>query len=218
MTRIIAGQARGRRLDVPGAGTRPTSDRVRESLFSSLTSDLSASGTSWSDLVVLDLYAGSGALGLEALSRGASAAYLVESGREALQVLRRNCSTVGLEGARVVGRRVEQLAGTTAPDPAPSLVMADPPYDLESERLSRILGRLAEQGWIASGARVVVERSTRDDRVPMPETWVTGSRRRFGETSLWYGRVDGASTVPSASDVAGSDGVGSTDGDREEAR
>lgn len=212
MTRIISGQARGRRLDVPGSGTRPTSDRVRESLFSSLASDLIGSGTTWSDAVVLDLYAGSGALGLEALSRGASAAYLVESGREAQRVLRRNCSAVGLEGAHVVGRRVEQLVGMAAPAPAPSLVMADPPYDLPAAELSRLLGCLAEKGWIGDGAYVVVERPTRDVGVPMPEAWVTGSRRTFGDTSLWYGRVDGTSSATSTSDVAGP-----AKGDREEA-
>jgi 16S rRNA (guanine966-N2)-methyltransferase len=204
MTRIIAGQARGRRIDVPRAGTRPTSDRVRESLFSTLASELIASGATWSDIVVLDLYSGSGALGLEALSRGASAAYLVESGREALRVLRHNCSTVGLEGAEVVGRRVEHLTGAPAPCPAPSLVLADPPYDVRASDLSRALSGLAEAGWIGSGARVVVERSTRDDGVPMPDTWVTGSRRTFGDTSLWYGRADGASTVASTSDATGS--------------
>lgn len=203
MTRIIAGQARGRRLDVPGAGTRPTSDRVRESLFSTLASDLTGSDTTWSDAVVLDLYAGSGALGLEALSRGAAAAYLVESGREAQRVLRRNSATVGLEGAQVVGRRVEQLVGMPPPDPAPSLVLADPPYDLPAADLRRLLSRLAAQGWIASGARVVVERPTRDVGVPMPEAWVTGSRRTFGDTSLWYGRADGTSSVTSTSDVSG---------------
>lgn len=212
MTRIIAGQARGRRLDVPDSGTRPTSDRVRESLFSTLASDLTASDTTWADVVVLDLYSGSGALGLEALSRGASAAYLVESGREAQRVLRRNCSTVGLEGAHVVGRRVEQLVGMPAPDPAPSLLMADPPYDVPAAELSRLLGRLAGQGWIAEGARVVVERPTRDVGVPMPEAWVTGSRRTFGDTSLWYGRMDRASSVTSTSDAPGP-----VKGDREEA-
>lgn len=213
MTRIIAGQARGRRLDVPGTGTRPTSDRVRESLFSTLASDLTASDTSWSDVVVLDLYAGSGALGLEALSRGASSAYLVESGRDAQRVLRRNCSTVGIEAVHVLGRRVEQLVGLPAPEPAPSLVLADPPYDVPAVELSRVLSRLAEQGWIGRGARVVVERPTRDAGVPMPDAWVTGPRRTFGDTSLWYGRADGASSAPSTSDVAGP-----VKGDREEAR
>lgn len=213
MTRIIAGQARGRRLDVPGSGTRPTSDRVRESLFSTLASDLTGSGTTWSDVVVLDLYSGSGALGLEALSRGAASAYLVESGQEAQRVLRRNCSAVGVEGARVVGRRVEHLVGMPAPDPAPSLVLADPPYELPAAELSRLLGRLAQQGWIASGARVVIERPTRDAGVPMPQAWVTGSRRTFGDTSLWYGRVSEDVSVASTSDVAGP-----VPGEREEAR
>ncbi|MHB1212699.1 MAG: RsmD family RNA methyltransferase, partial [Candidatus Nanopelagicales bacterium] len=79
--RIVAGAARGRRLAVPPSGTRPTSDRVREALFSTLESDMAADGVAWPDFDVLDLFAGSGALGLEALSRGARGAVLVESGR-----------------------------------------------------------------------------------------------------------------------------------------
>ena len=100
MTRIIGGRARGRRLTVPARGTRPTSDRVRESLFSSVDADLRSDGTDWGQVVVLDLYAGTGALGLEALSRGASAAHLVESDRVAARSLRENCLAVGLPGTQ----------------------------------------------------------------------------------------------------------------------
>ena len=111
MTRIIAGSAGGRRLQVPPKGTRPTSDRVRESCFSSLASALLAEGRSWSELSVLDLYAGSGALGLEALSRGAPFVTLVENSREAVRILRVNVTSVGLAGARVLAGDASRLRG-----------------------------------------------------------------------------------------------------------
>lgn len=189
MTRIIAGTARGRRLQVPARGTRPTSDRIREALFSSLDASVAVEG-GWSDVVVLDLYAGTGALGLEALSRGARRAYLVESGREAVRVLRANIAAVGLETATVVARRVGQISAAPA-GPAATLVLADPPYDVPADRLADELTQLAAHGWIAAGATVVVERPSRDDAVPLPDGWETGRRRVYGDTALWYGHVQG---------------------------
>lgn len=189
MTRIIGGAARGRRLAVPARGTRPTADRVRESLFSSLDSDLHADGAVWADLVVLDLYAGSGALGLEALSRGAHAAHLVESDRAAVRILRENCATLGLRGAQVHPRRVEALTTLPPPIPPVGLVLADPPYDVPATSVSALLARLARAGWIGEGARVVVERPARDPGDPLPAGWMTIPQRRFGDTSLWYGRA-----------------------------
>ena len=117
MTRIIAGSAGGRRLAVPPAGTRPTSDRVREALFSALDSEWRTRGIGWPEVRVLDLYAGSGALGLEALSRGASQAVLVERSRAAAGILRTNVATVDLPGAVVLARDVAQLATTPPPGP-----------------------------------------------------------------------------------------------------
>lgn len=189
MTRIIAGTARGRRLQVPSRGTRPTSDRIREALFSSLDASVAVDG-SWSDVVVLDLYAGTGALGLEALSRGAQRAYLVESGREAIRVLRANIAAVGTDAATVVPRRVGHVSGAPG-GPAATLVLADPPYDVPADRLADELRQLAGHGWIAAGATVVVERPSRDDAVPLPEGWSTVRIRVYGETALWYGHVQG---------------------------
>lgn len=185
MTRIIAGVARGRRLAVPPRGTRPTSDRVREALFSMLESRLAADGEVWPSQTVLDLFAGSGALGLEALSRGAGHAVLVESDREAARIARANAEALGLP-AVVVARSV-RAPGQPTGAPA-TVVLADPPYDWASGEVAEVLRRLATGGWIAAGALVVVERSARDDDSPLPGV-TAPSRRAFGSTALWYGRL-----------------------------
>ena len=182
MTRIIAGTAGGRRLKVPRAGVRPTGDRAREGLFNSLGSLLDLDGAR-----VLDLYAGSGALGLEALSRGAAEAVFVESGGGVLPVLRDNIAAVGLPGARVVqGSVLTVVAG-----PAPArfdLVLADPPYAVPVEEVLGVLTALVANGWLAEDAVLVVERSSRDEPFAWP-TPLTGLRdRRYGEAVLRYGR------------------------------
>lgn len=185
MLRIIAGTARGRRLGVPpGSGTRPTADRVREALFSTLEAlrgPLSAAR-------VLDLYAGSGALGLEALSRGAAAADLVENDPRALAVLRANVAALGLPGARVVADRVERRLAGRPDGPAYDVLLADPPYALLAHDLSALLGGLPGLGWLAAGATVVVERSSRDPELRWPPGWRALRERRYGESTLWYGR------------------------------
>lgn len=183
MTRIIAGSARGRRLTVPARGTRPTSDRVRESLFSILDSRLAADGQRWADQTVLDLFAGSGALGLEALSRGAAHAVLVESDRTAARVARANAESLGLP-AVVVARSVRS-PGPAPADPA-GLVLADPPYDWAAADVAEVIAGLRDAGWIAPEALVVVERPGRDEACPLPGS---PSRRLFGDTALWYGRL-----------------------------
>ena len=181
MTRVIAGAAKGRRLAVPPRGTRPTSDRAREGLFNTLATLLDLHGAA-----VLDLFAGSGAVGLEALSRGAAEAVLVESDRSAVQVARRNAGTVGLPGAAVVARPV---AAYLAADPRPfDLVFADPPYALDAATLAGALRSLTD-GWLATGALVVVERSARDAAPAWPEGIEALFCRRYGETVLWYGRA-----------------------------
>lgn len=171
MTRIIAGTHRGRQLAVPpGAVTRPTSDRAREGMFSSLQSLLDLEGAA-----VLNLYAGSGALGLEALSRGAASATLVESDERALAVLRRNTETLGLP-AVVVGLEVERfLAGT--PEPY-DLVLLDPPYELEIDLAALV-------PWAADV--VVVERRSRGPQLTWPAGLEAVRSRRYGEATLWYG-------------------------------
>ena len=120
MTRIVSGAARGRRLAVPASGVRPTGDRAKEGLFNSLGSLLDLDGAR-----VLDLYAGSGSLGLEALSRGAAEVVLVENGPRVLPVLRANVAAVGLPGARVIGAAVSSVVTGPAPS-AFDLVLADP--------------------------------------------------------------------------------------------
>lgn len=189
MTRIIAGRAGGRRLAVPASGTRPTSDRVREALFSTLDSDRASRGLAWSKARVLDLFAGSGALGLEALSRGAASVLLVEKSSSAARVLRANVAAVDLPGAEVLVRDVRRLAVTEATLPAATLVFADPPYEWSAEELAELLESAHRHGWIADDADVVVERSGRDEVGPIPSAWDTVRRRDYGDTALWYGRV-----------------------------
>ena len=185
MTRIIAGAARGRRLAVPdGRTTRPTSDRAREGLFSAL--DAAVGGLA--GLRVLDLYAGSGAVGLEALSRGAAAALLVESDRAAARVVRGNLEALGLRGGRVSADRAERLAATQCPDDPYDVVFLDPPYALAAKDLAAVLTALAGHGWIADGALVAVERSSRDPQWAWPQGFEPLRSRAYGEGTVWYGR------------------------------
>ncbi len=137
MTRIIAGAAGGRRLVVPPSGTRPTTDRVRESLFNILTARIALRGIS-----VLDLYAGSGALGLEALSRGAASAMFVESDQRVAAVLTRNIATVGLLGATLRRGTVAAVLSAERESPV-DLVLADPPYDLPAAEIEAVLAALS---------------------------------------------------------------------------
>jgi 16S rRNA (guanine966-N2)-methyltransferase len=189
VTRIIAGEAGGRRLAVPdGRSTRPTSDRTREGLFSSLVAMLG----SLDGLTVLDLYAGSGAVGLEALSRGAADVLLIESDARAAQVIKRNIEVVGLPGARVVRDRVDR-ALRRGPGEASrrQLVFADPPYSLGDSELAEMLAELAGQGWLAADAVVVIERDARSAALQWPPGYAEDRSRRYGESVLWYGRASG---------------------------
>lgn len=189
MTRIVGGSAGGRRLRTPpGEATRPTSERVREAMFSSLEAALGG----LEGCRVLDLYAGSGALGLEALSRGALALTSVESDRRTARLVERNAADVGL------GDRVEVLALPVArvlagppggERAAYDLVLADPPYPLGEDDLADVLALLAEPGWLAEGVVVVVERSARSPEPTWPPGLVPLRSRRYGETALWYVRA-----------------------------
>lgn len=185
MTRIIAGVAGGRRLAAPkGEGTRPTSDRVREAVFSRLEHRGVLAGAR-----VLDLYAGSGALGLEAASRGASRVVLVEADRRAADVARQNVNTLGLTQVRVAVAKVEAYL---ANDPVAALtrpadvVFADPPYSLTEEALGRVLVALGSGGWLRPGSLVVVERSSRSPEPGWPAGFTLDSQRRHGDTTIWY--------------------------------
>lgn len=182
MTRIVGGEAGGRRLAVPpGERTRPTSDRAREALFATLSGLVDLDGAR-----VLDLYAGSGAVGLEAVSRGAAGALLVDSDPRAAAIARDNASRLGL-GDRVTVRR-DRVERVLAGDPEPyDLVFADPPYALGDDELAAVLLRLAE-GWLAPGAVVAVERSSRGAGPRWPDRVEALKQRRYGEGTLWYGR------------------------------
>lgn len=193
MTRIIAGTAGGRTIRTPrGQDTRPTTDRVREALFSRIEALLDLDGAR-----VLDLYAGSGALGLEALSRGAQALVAVERHRPTARLVEQNAALLGLaDRVRVHAGSVDRVlaagpgsAGApAAPDradgPGFHLVLADPPYPLGEQDLTRTLAALVRHGWLEPDALVVVERSSRSPR----PTWPTGldhlDTRSYGEAAL----------------------------------
>ncbi len=181
MTRIVAGQARGRRLTVPSRpGLRPTSDRAREALFSALGSLIDLDGAR-----VLDLYAGSGAVGLEALSRGAARVVLVESDAVAAAMIGANITAVGLPGARLVRADVVQfLAG---PPERCDVIFADPPYRMTDARLQPSIATVAAS-WADPGAVVVVERPSRGQPWAWPAGVVAIKDKRYGEGTLWYGR------------------------------
>jgi 16S rRNA (guanine966-N2)-methyltransferase len=230
MARVIAGEAGGRRLTVPdGRETRPTSDRAREGLFATVASIVGPLTGTW----VLDLYAGSGAVGLEALSRGAEHVLLVESGARATAVIRQNIEAIGLPGATLIADRVERVLTrgpeqttrgpqqTPAPDgdrpaadrPAADrsdddnrgdrpdgsrddqvpgggrydVAFADPPYAMADAEISRVLSLLADEGWLARDALVIVERATRSGPVRWPDGFVPDRARKYGEATFWYG-------------------------------
>jgi 16S rRNA (guanine966-N2)-methyltransferase len=202
VARVIAGEAGGRRLAVPGGrDTRPTSDRAREGLFATISSIVG----SLAGARVLDLYAGSGAIGLEALSRGAAHVLLVESGARAGRVIRENIGTLGLPGAEVIVDRVERVlargpgalgalrppGATPGADARYDVVFADPPYGLPAREVSGVLSALADRSWLAPGALVVVERATRSGPVRWPEGYVADRARRYGEATFWYGLAAG---------------------------
>ncbi len=175
MTRVIAGEARGRRLLVPrGERTRPTADRAREGLFSSLQSLGGVEGAR-----VLDLYAGSGAIGLEALSRGARAVTLVEDDPLAARAIRANVELVALLGAEVVEQQVEHFL--LGPSSAYDVVVLDPPYDLAVDPVLRAL-----VPWLSQDAVVAVERRTRGPLPAWPEELELVRSRRYGEATLHY--------------------------------
>ena len=184
MTRIIAGRAGGRRIAVPPAGTRPTSDRVREALFSALAADPGLDGAA-----VLDVCAGSGALGLEALSRGAAHALFVEADRRAAGVLRRNVAALGLPGAAVRVGTAEAVLGTPA-DRAYDVVLVDPPYATPDAEVAGWLAAAHAHGWLDEGAVVVVERarSVTSGTFPWPAPLEAVRERRYGDTALHTAR------------------------------
>ncbi len=187
MTRIVAGIAGGRRLEVPRSGTRPTSERVREALFGRLVHYGVVDGAR-----VLDLFAGSGALGLEAASRGAGEVVLVDSARAATQVCERNTRALGVPGVRTVtAKAATYLAG---PAGAPvDLVLIDPPYDLGETDVRAVLEPLTrrEDPWLEARSVVVLERSTRSPEPSWPAGMRCFANKTYGETRLWFAELGG---------------------------
>lgn len=186
MTRIVAGSAKGRRLTVPGTGTRPTSDRAREAVFSTLESLRGA----FADAVVLDLYAGSGALGLEALSRGAARVDLVESDRKAAEVIEANRAVVS-GAAQVHAITVERWIASSQPGSGYDVVFCDPPYAVGAVQVGAVLETLRQRRLLADGALVVLERGRRDPAWTWPPGFVAVRDRVYGEAHLWIGGLSG---------------------------
>ena len=166
--RIIAGEARGRRLGVPASGTRPMTGRARESIFSILAPRLVGA-------TILDLYAGSGSLGLEALSRGADGVTFVEQNRAAIRIIEANVEAVGLGGSVVQGSVSSVLARLA---PIYDIVFLDPPYSDPDETVTEILTRL--EGVLAPGGVVVLHRQAASSPA-MPEFLTCIDERRYGD-------------------------------------
>jgi 16S rRNA (guanine966-N2)-methyltransferase len=185
VTRIIGGSAGGRRLRTPtGENTRPTSDRVREAMFSAID----AGYGSISGLRFLDLYAGSGAVGLEAMSRGAGLVTLVEHDRRTASLIRDNATTLGFSLVEVVTSTVARALAH--PPRAPyDVVFLDPPYAMKLDEVVKALTTLRSNYWLAGDALVVVERSTRDPGLGWPGGFIGERLKKYGETTLWYGRA-----------------------------
>ncbi|WP_062464358.1 16S rRNA (guanine(966)-N(2))-methyltransferase RsmD [Demequina soli] len=178
MTRIISGRWGGRRLAVPPRGTRPTTDRVREAVFSRLDHQDVLRGAR-----VLDLFAGSGALGFEALSRGASHATLVEADARAVAVLRGNVRDLAAgTSARVVKERVRPFLSREA---GPwDVIVLDPPYDIPREDLAAVLEAVATR--LAPGGMVVLEWASRAGEAPWPAQLRPVAAKAYGETAVHY--------------------------------
>jgi 16S rRNA (guanine966-N2)-methyltransferase len=163
---------------VPRTGTRPTTDRVRESLFNVLAARIDLTGAT-----VLDLYAGSGALGLEALSRGAASAMFVEANDRAAAVIAKNIASLGVAGATLRRGAVAAVlaAGTDRPV---DLVLADPPYDVSEAEVNEMITALAKNNWTTAGTVVVVERGTGSTLLAWPDGWQVWPTRSYGDTRL----------------------------------
>lgn len=185
MTRIIGGAAGGRRISTPrGVATRPTSDRVREALFSAIESWCG----SLQGLRFLDLYAGSGAIGLEAWSRGAGVVTMIEQDRRTGALITANAKDLGFAKADV---RIGPVASALHTPPAApyDIAFLDPPYPLDGASVDADLDALNANAWLVPGALVVVERSSRSSEPTWPEGVVPMRSRRYGETVLWYGHA-----------------------------
>jgi 16S rRNA (guanine966-N2)-methyltransferase len=183
MTRIIGGDFRGRSIKVPDAETRPTSSRVREAIFSSVEHAVSG----LDDLRVLDLFSGSGAFGIESISRGAAEAVLIEKDLRAADTLHTNVANFGIKNARVViadaFTDVAQKSGRGTFD----VVFIDPPYSFEDQDVDILIANLAQNDWLNEYAVIVVERGSRS-QVQWPDSVEELRKKVYGDTSIWYGQ------------------------------
>jgi len=183
MTRIIGGDFRGRSIKVPDAETRPTSSRVREAIFSSVEHAVSG----LDDLRVLDLFSGSGAFGIESISRGASEAVLIEKDLRAADTLHTNIANFGIKNARVViadaFTDVAQKSGRGTFD----IVFIDPPYSHEDQDVNSLIANLVQNDWLNEYAVIVVERGSRS-QVIWPEFVEELRKKVYGDTTIWYGQ------------------------------
>jgi len=196
MTRIISGKWKSRLLSVPQAVTRPTASRVREAIFSTLLHELG----SFSDLQVLDLYAGSGALGIEAISRGASNACFVDNDRAAISIINSNLGGLGHARTQVVKSNVATYLGQPSGGVAFDVVFMDPPYSVVDAVVEDHVAVLVAHGWLNEDAVLVIEREARSV-IEWPEGFEAQEPRIYGDTAVWYGRYVGTN----ASDDEGSD-------------
>lgn len=184
MTRIIAGEFKGREIAVPKSDTRPTSSRVREAIFSATQHALDG----FADLRVLDLYAGSGAYALEAISRGAKTAVAIENDGRATEVIKANAAKFNISNLQVVLTSVGTALQNGNQYGKFDLVFIDPPYLLEDEEVSRNLESLCH-GWLSDGALVVVERGKKSN-FNIPSKLTELNRKVYGDTSVWYGEYE----------------------------
>jgi 16S rRNA (guanine966-N2)-methyltransferase len=208
VSRIIAGSRGGRRLAMPpGDRTRPTTDRVREALFSAVAAWAgradAAPEEALAGLAFCDLYAGSGAVGLEAASRGAGPVLLVEGNRRTATVTERNVAELRL-AARVRAGKVESLVAEPAAQ-AFDVVFLDPPYEVASTTVTQVLADLAARGWLLPDALLVVERSKRTPPFDWPALVAESWSRGYGETVLHYGSCGDPGPAPAADTPAGTE-------------
>jgi 16S rRNA (guanine966-N2)-methyltransferase len=199
MSRIIAGSRRGRRITMPsGNRTRPTSDRVREALFSAIAAWAGTSSEpaerSLVGMAFCDLYAGSGAVGLEAASRGAAPVLLVERDSRTAQLSRKNAEALGLS-VEISTTSVEQLL-RRRPAEVYDVVFADPPYEFDTSIVSTQLEQLVVNQWVGAGSLIVVERSQHSPELVWPATAAKRWSRAYGETILYFGSLEPSASGP----------------------
>jgi len=193
LSRIIAGSRGGQRVAMPpGDRARPTTDRVREALFSAIAAWAGTAAApveqSLAGLAFCDLYAGSGAVGLEAASRGASRVLLVERDARTAQLSRRNAEALGL-AVDVVNSSVERVL-RKSPDRPFDIVFVDPPYELDTPEVSAQIEQLVVNAWVERGSLIVAERSRRTPKLVWPDIAAKRWSRAYGETILCFGALE----------------------------